>query len=69
MAELIDKVLAHFLKNGCGAGVPCEVWEAEYWEIPRKDKMVAHLKVAGSEKPCECPNKEDIYRELERRTR
>ena len=61
MAE-ITKVTAHFLRDGV-------LYHAEYWEIPRKDKMVAHLKVAGSEKPCECPNKEDIYRELERKTR
>ena len=64
---MIDKVLTHFLKNGCGAGVLCEVWEAEYWKISRKDKEVAYLKVAGSEKRCECQDKENIRRELERK--
>ena len=61
MAEReIKRIMAHFLRDGT-------LFQCEYWEIARKDKEVAHLKVAGSEKICSCGNAGEIRKHLETR--
>ena len=49
----MKRVIAHFLRDGV-------IREVDYWEVERRGKEVAYLKVFGSERPCWCENQDAI---------